>query len=225
MLSHNHINDTVLEAKTKPINFDKVDTSPYGFAILDGTTYGNVGWENFYVLNSEDSGVATYGNSGYFTGITSGDQVAYNPYFAADSSVFLSKGTFTFDSVQMTSAWNLKETVEIQGFDKKGNMIHDVTVKINDKGPLDVELHWDKVSRVTFVYNDNGKQDPNLTGSGNNVVFDDMVITNIKGTVTPPSEAHKIVADGAFGLNGHHESISSVHHMNDSAHPVHLVLA
>ena len=125
----------------------------------------------------------------------------------------------------MTSAWNKRATVDILGFDKNGNMVHDVTVTINSRRPLDVELHWDKVSRVTFVFNDDGKHDDKLTGYGNNVVFDDMVLSNIKGTVKPSADAHRIVADGAFGLNGHHESISSVHHVNDSAHPVHLTLA
>jgi hypothetical protein len=224
MTSTSHHNDAIVAAKTKPITFDDVNTSPYGFAVLSAG-YAKLNWSNLYVLNSEDSGVGYYGNSGYFTGITSGDQVAYNPYFATDASVYLSKGTFTFESVQMTSAWNKKETVDIVGYDKKGNVAYETTVKLTDKGPLDVQLHWKGVSNVTFFFNEDYKPDKNLLGTGNNVVFDDMVISKIKGTAGAEVSSHKIVADGAFGMNSHHESIAPIHHVVDAAHPVHVALA
>jgi len=216
--------DAVVEAKSKTLNFDKIDTSPYGFTVLD--TYARLTWENFYVLNSEDSGVGDYGNSGFFTGITSGDQVAYNPYTATDSSISLARGTFNFESVQMTSAWNKRQTVDIEGYDAKGKVIYEATVTINDKGPTNVELNWTNISKITFFYNDDYKPDPKLEGTGNNVVYDDMVLSPGKGAggAEPVSDSHRVVADGAFGQNSLHESIGANLHGLEVQHGVHVAL-
>lgn len=221
MISY-EINDSIVAAKQKLVDFENIDTTPYGFAVIQNG-YSKLNWSSFYALNSEDSGVGTYGNSGYFTGITSGEQVAFNPYTATEASISLTTGTFTFDSVQMTSAWNLKETVKIVGYDEDGAVAYSTKVKITDKGPLDVDLNWSGLSKVTFFFNDNGTPDPDLQGTGNNVVFDDFIFSRIRGTTDAP--AQKGVADGAFGMNAHHESISSVHHVADTAHPVNLHLA
>lgn len=217
--------DSIVAAKPKTINFDNVDTTPYGFAVLENG-YSKLNWENLYVLNIPNSGIEYYGNSGYITGNTSGDQVMYNPYSATDSSISLTTGTFTFESVQMTSGWNLKETVKIVGYDEDGGKLFSTKVKLTDKGPTDVELHWAGVSKVTFFYPEKFKADPDLFGTGNNVVFDDLVVSKVKGTTGGAGlDGHKIVADGAFGLNSHHESIGAVHHVNDVNHPVNLHLA
>lgn len=224
MLSH-EIDDSIVAAKSKLVDFENIDTTPYGFAVI-ANGYAKLNWSSFYCLNSEASGVGYYGNSGYFTGITSGEQVAYNPYFATESSISLTTGTFTFDSVQMTSAWNLKETVKIVGYDADGNVIDSMKVKLTDAGPTDVEAHWAGVSKVTFFFNDRYTPDPNLTGTGNNVVFDDFVFSKIRGTTGAAAlDGHKLISDGAFGQNSHHESISTVHHVADTAHPVNLHLA
>jgi hypothetical protein len=224
MLSHD-FNDSVVAAKSKTIDFEDVDTSPYGFAVLENG-YAKLNWEGLQVLNVDDSGVAYYGNSGYITGLTSGEQVMYNPYSATESSISLTTGTFTFDSVQMTSGWNLKEKVTIVGYDESGDEIFKQKVTLNDKGPSDVELHWAGVNKVTFFYPEKFKADPDLLGTGNNVVFDDLVVSKVKGTSGAAGvDGHHVVADGAFGINSHHESISTVHHVSDTAHPVNLHLA
>ena len=160
------------------------------------------------------------------TGATSGEQVMYNPYSATDSSIYLNSGTFTFESVQMTSGWNIKETVTIKGYDESGDEIYSEKVKLTSKGPADVELNWTGVNRVTFFYPEKFKQDPDLLGSGNNVVFDDLVVSKVKGKSGGAElDGHHAVTDGAFGVNTHHESIGSVHQVNDTAHPVNLYLA
>jgi hypothetical protein len=216
--------DSIVAAKSKTIDFDNVNTEPYGFAVLENG-YSKLNWENLYVLNIPNSGIEYYGNSGYITGNTSGDQVMYNPYSATDSSIYLNTGTFTFESVQMTSGWNISEKVTIKGYDESGDEIFSTKVKLTSKGPLDVELNWAGVNKVTFFYPEKFKQDPDLLGSGNNVVFDDLVVSKVKGTSGGADlDAHKI-ADGAFGMNSHHESIGSVHHVSDAAHPVNLHLA
>jgi hypothetical protein len=217
--------DSIVAAKSKTINFDNVDTEPYGFAVLENG-YSKLNWENLQVLNIPNSGIEYYGNSGYITGNTSGDQVAYNPYSATDSSIYLNSGTFTFESVQMTSGWNIKETVTIKGYDEGGDEIYSTKVKLTSKGPLDVQLDWAGVNKVTFFYPEKFKQDPDLLGSGNNVVFDDLVVSKIKGKSGGADlDGHHAVNDGAFGVNTHHESIGSVHHVNDTAHPVNVHLA
>ena len=217
-----HGEDTVILAKTKPINFDKIDTSPYGSALIENG-YSKLDWSNMYVINKVTSGIDYYGNSGYITGVTSGDQAAFTG-FGSPASVYIASGTFTFGSVEMTSGWNKKETVEIQGFDKKGNVIFDTTVKITDAGPTHVELNWAKVSEVLFTPL-TGKQDPNVTGAGLHVVFDDMVITAIKGTAAIAPSQHSVI-DGhaAFGA-AIHGPVDAHVPSHDLHQPVHLLLA
>lgn len=219
---HQFGSDTIVPAKSTTINFDDIDTSPYGIvAITNG--YAKLDWSNMYALNGSTSGIDIYGNSGYLTGATSGEQVAFTG-FGAPASVYIASGTFTFTSVEMTSAWNKKETVEIQGFDKNGNVIFDTTVKINDKGPTHVQLDWAKVSEVLFTPL-TGKQDPALTGSGLHVVFDDMVVTKIKGTAAIGPNQHSVLdAHSAFGAasHGHIDGPAPVHDLHT---PVHMVLA
>jgi hypothetical protein len=206
-------------AKAKPITFDDIDTTPYGSATIENG-YAKLDWSNMYVINSETSGIDYYGNSGYITGVTSGDQAAYTG-FGSPASVYIADGSFTFESVQMTSGWNKKETVEIQGFNSKGKVIFDEIVKITDKGPTLVELNWKGVSEVLFTPL-TGKQDPDLNGSGLHVVFDDMVISKIKGTASVGVDAHHFGdAKGAFAaavgtldapsVGGHHELLQPVH--------------
>jgi hypothetical protein len=217
--------DSIVAAKSKTIDFDNVNTEPYGFAVLENG-YSKLNWENLQVLNIPNSGIEYYGNSGYITGNTSGDQVMYNPYSVSDSSIYLDKGTFTFESVQMTSGWNISEKVTIVGYDQKGNELYSEKVKLTSKGPLDVQLDWAGVNKVTFFYPEKFKQDPDLLGSGNNVVFDDLVVSKIKGTSGGADlDGHHVVNDGAFGVNSHNESIGTVHHVTDAAHPVNLYLA
>lgn len=217
--------DSIVAAKSRTIDFENVDTTPYGFAVLENG-YKNLNWENLYVLNVPNSGVEYYGNSGYITGATSGEQVMYNPYSVTESSISLTTGTFTFESVQMTSGWNLKEVVKIVGYDENGDKLYSTKVVLSDKAPTDVELDWTGVNKVTFFYPDKLKQDPDLLGSGNNVVFDDVVVSRIRGEAGGAGvDGHHVVSDGAFGLNSHHESIGGLHHGADLAMPVNVHLA
>ncbi len=206
-------------AKAKTITFDDIDTSPYGSATIENG-YAKLDWSNMYVINSETSGIDYYGNSGYITGVTSGEQVAYTG-FGSPASVYIANGSFTFESVQMTSGWNKKETVDITGYDAKGKVLYEETVKITDKGPTLIELGWKGVSEVLFTPV-SGKPDPDLDGSGLHVVFDDMVISKIKGKAAiGVDDGHFADAKGAFaaavghhdapGIGGHHELLQPVH--------------
>lgn len=179
-----------INARTTTIGFDDFQLSGGRPAQGLPKHYDGLLWKGFNVYNSQ---YGPFGGSGYEYGCTSGTQAAVSNGHRS-ASVFLKDGTFTLDSLNMTAGWDTKLTVDITGY-RAGEAVYHQTVTLTDKAPLDVQLHFENVDRVTFDPS-HGKPD-DLIGSGDNMIFDDLVFSDVTHVESAPAmhpvELHPVV--------------------------------
>lgn len=167
--------DTVVAAKTKTLDFDDVDVTAFAGADFMPVGYGGLTWSDTWVVMDPNQFAADTPRSGYFTGVTSGTQVAWNN---GGAPLEITAKKFDLLSFNLTSAWDKKMDVDIVAY-KKGEIVYDETFSVNDKAPTFIELNLMGIDRITFEATEI-KLDPKSGGSGTFMVFDDMEFGTIK---------------------------------------------
>jgi hypothetical protein len=107
------------------VTFDNLSETATGSFVPNG--YQGLIWSNFFCFNAI---LATnrpeVGVSGYYYGMVSASNVAYNP-FGNPAGIDSAGTNFNFLSVYLTGAWHSNLNVEVQGF-RAGSLLYDTTV-------------------------------------------------------------------------------------------------
>jgi hypothetical protein len=133
------------------LTFDDIPTAPPSPGEPDQgivpNGYGGLNWDNFGVLNGLES-ETTYG---YFNGLVSTPNVAFNEY-GSPASIASPGGMFDLGSAYLTAALNLSTpvNVEVQGF--SGNtMLYDNTYTVYNNAPTLIDFDYEWVDEVNFI--------------------------------------------------------------------------
>ncbi len=163
----------IIEGEKVVVSFDDVvleygsdDSVPY--KILDN--YEGLSWDDHvYVVKG-----SSYGSSGYEVGTTSGDQVALNGY-APQETTFTFDEVSTFNSMNLTSAWDSTQDVTLEGY-LNGNLIYTSTSTINNLTSTFIELNWSEIDTLV------------LKNTGSHWAMDDFTYTSGNGNTFVISE-------------------------------------
>jgi hypothetical protein len=133
------------------LTFDDLPTTPpgpgqAGVGFLPNG-YGGLDWGNFNVID----GLAVDPSYGYYTGVVSPSNVAFNVN-GFPASISIDSGLFDLDSAYLTAALNLDTPldIEVQGFDG-ATMLYDNTYTVNNSGPTLIDFNYEGVNSVTFT--------------------------------------------------------------------------
>ena len=119
-------------ASATVITFDDI---PSG---MIGNGYQGLNWNNMYVTTPNAS------NGGYWTGIVSGQNVAYNSSF--QPAYFSSATSFSLQSIEVTKAWANGFT-RFEGY--VGNTLtYQLDVFSTTSGPVHVQFDWNHLNKV-----------------------------------------------------------------------------
>jgi len=109
--------------------------------------YGGLQWSGFGVIN----GAIQQVTSGYYTGMVSPDNVAFNyDEFDRNASISSSSTPFNFDSAYLTAAFAAGLQVEVQGFIGT-NLTYNNTYTMNDSSPSFINFDYMGVDEVKFL--------------------------------------------------------------------------
>ena len=163
-----------------------------GFLVVQdiGSGYQDLFWEDISFTNG-GAVSSRFANSGFETGIVSGEVVAFNN--GGRSGGFgLFEGTFDFKGGYFTAAYRNQLTVQITAFDSEFDDLNFVQVTLNTDGPGAVGGSTDQYtvaedgfidfgetfSGVSFILIQafGGRTAPDVTADGTQVIMDDLSI-------------------------------------------------
>jgi len=152
------------------ITFDDVSVSSPGETLVPNGYEGLV-WSNFWVLNAVPFGPS----SGYYNGLISDSNVAYNA-FGNPAEISALGRNFNLVSAYLTAAFTSNLSVQVQGF-RGANMVYEQTAVVTWTGPSLVMLNFQNIDRVEF--DSFGGLDAGIGGSlgdDQQFVMDDLTI-------------------------------------------------
>jgi hypothetical protein len=130
------------------------------FAVIPNG-YGGLNWDNFGVLD----GLAAEPSYGYYTGVVSPNNVAFN-LDGFPASISVSSGSFDLESAYLTSALNsvpIKQ-FQVQGF-AGGAVVYNNIYTVNNQGPTLINFDYVGIQSVTFTSGNQEIAMDNLTVS------------------------------------------------------------
>lgn len=132
------------------LTFDDLPmTQPYYGSVPNG--YGGLQWEYFGFLDPKRYPVDP---GGYLSGMVSEPYVAFNAYAHADGrttgSIYLTGGTFDFESAEVTSAWNYALTLDVLGY-RQGSLAYSNSYTLGNSAPSLLEFNYNGVDRVDVI--------------------------------------------------------------------------
>ncbi|MEW6267233.1 MAG: PEP-CTERM sorting domain-containing protein [Thermodesulfobacteriota bacterium] len=152
--------------------------------------YGGLNWSNFYILDA----VNYYSNpSGYYNGLVSGSNVAYN---AGGDIASISTGTFDFNGAYLTAAWNDDLSIDVLGYNN-GNLLYSTTVVVDTDGPTWFAFNYLGIDQV--VFNSYGGVNHGYNGGGTHFAMDDFTFN---AQAVPIPGAVWLLGSGLVGLIG-----------------------
>jgi hypothetical protein len=127
------------------LTFDDIPTGGGNPPIPNG--YGGLNWYNFGVLD----GLSVPPSYGYYTGLVSAPNVAFN-FYGSPASISVSSGLFDLDSAYLTSALNSQPTqyIQVQGYSGT-TMRYNNTYLVNNTGPTFINFDYLGINSVTFT--------------------------------------------------------------------------
>lgn len=173
------------------ITFDDLSDRGSGTAIANG--YQSLQWNNFFVLNSPADGPSA--NNGYQNGTVSGNNDAFNGYGTTAS--FGEAGGFTFNSAYFTAAWKTGLSVSVEGL-LGGVVVDSTNFLVNASGPTLETFNWSGIDTVQI--STSGGTDAFLTGSGEQVVLDNVKVSGPALQALPEPGSAMLLLTGAAGL-------------------------
>lgn len=168
------------------LTFDEIDAGT-GTQLSNG--YFGLDWNNFYVLNAPNYTPA----SGYLNGMVSPENVAFNG-FGNDASFSMGSGTFTLTSFYATAAWQDGLTLRVLGRNDGANLYSE-SFTLDSFAPTKLTFNWAGIDEV-YIATANGVENPDYSGDGKHVAFDNLVINGDDVTPGVPGPAAAL----AFGL-------------------------
>ena len=150
------------------VPFDDIHAPATGIIIPSG--YQGLSWSNFAVLNAVL--FTGGGTNGYFNGMVTVSNVAYNP-FGTPAEIDSLGTNFDFLSAYLTAAWNSNLNIEVKGF-SEGTLLYSTNVVVSWQGPTLIAFDYLNIDRLYF--NSFGGQDANLmpNGHGENFAMDNL---------------------------------------------------
>ena len=158
------------------LTFDNLSPGSDYSLVPDG--YGGLQWNNFGVISG--GGQPLY--SGYYNGMVSSPNVAFDPYGAPAS--ITSTTSFDLISAYLTAAWQNGLQLEVQGF-VGTTLTYDNTYTLNISAPTFFQFKYLGVDEVDFIRNSSYSQQ--------------FVMDNLTVSVPEPS-VFLLGALGAAGL-------------------------
>ena len=157
------------------VGFDDLNSNVTQGTPIDG--YNGIDWaDHVYVLNGLD-----YNNQqgGYDEAVTSGDSVAYNGGGASPTTLTFNE-VATFNSMQLTSAWDSTQSVTFTAF-LDGQLVYTSnTITINNITPTLIELNYEGIDQLV------------ITSTGSQWAMDDFTYTIGSETATPEASDSEI---------------------------------
>jgi hypothetical protein len=156
-------------AQTETLTFDDLSFNGLDGQIPNG--YGGLQWNNFFVQNTAQ-GTNLLGISGYFNGLVSPTNVAFNAFGGTAS--FSASNAFNLDSAYLTGAWNDGLQVEVQGF-VGDTLTYDNTYTVSSLGPTLINFNYLGVDEVELI--SSGGTAHGYEETGEQFVMDNLTIT------------------------------------------------
>jgi hypothetical protein len=151
------------------LTFDEFTLTSPGDTVPVPNGYGNLQWDNFYILNGLRSAQHP---SGFENALVSPDNFIWNGN--ANPAQISSVTTFDLNSAYMTADWMDGLQIEAQGF-VGGTLQYDNTYTINTTSPTLVTFNYFGVNQVTFI-GSGGTQHLGYNGSGPVFAIDNMTV-------------------------------------------------
>lgn len=177
-----------LSASATVINFDDFQQESW---INNG--YGSLNWSNFRVLNGHQ-----LPQSGYFNGMVSEKNVAYNANGFPAS--FSSGSAFTFNSLYLTAAWNDDLNLKISGY-RNGTLVNETSFLLSTASPILKTLNWTNIDTVEFVTS-GGIHHGGYSGQGTHFAADNLTINEPVISAVPEPETYAMLLAGVGLLGG-----------------------
>jgi hypothetical protein len=170
------------------ITFDDIPTPNLYASIPNG--YQGLTWSSNFSVLSAVQFTANGDLSGYYYGMVTPSNVAYN---GSASPVEVDSATnFDFFSAYLTGAWNSNLNIEVEGFDG-ATLLYSNTVVASATSPTLFTFDYLNIDRLTF--NSYGGQSAGFNYSGANFVMDNFTFESI-----PEPSSLLLTALGAVSL-------------------------
>ncbi|UCE99611.1 MAG: S8 family serine peptidase [Planctomycetota bacterium] len=150
-------------APAEVLTFDDVNAGTM-VPIPDG--YGNLNWDNFYVLDA-----ISYGDSGYRNGLVSGRFVAYNTY--ADPALVFDS-LIDFRGTYLTAAWRTGLNIKVEGY-RGAALVYTRTVVVDCYQPTWFDFNYNNIDKLRFS-SSGGNEAPGFPGSGEHFAMDNFML-------------------------------------------------
>jgi hypothetical protein len=171
------------------LTFDDLTPVVQFGTIHDG--YGELDWSN---MNYRNGNYIDAPNTGYYTGLVSGDYVAYNSSGAVASA---SNGTFDFTGAYLTAAWRDELQINVVGM-QGAFVAFDQTVEVNTSGPTWFGFNYEGIDELIFT-SYGGAQNPDFTaGSGAHFAMDNFTYNAVPEPSTLLLFGTGIIGIGVF---------------------------
>jgi hypothetical protein len=143
--------------------------------------YKGFTWSSsFYYINA-----TPYPLSGYYAGMVSSPNVAYNGWW--DDVAVSAASPFTFNGAYFTGAWNDGLEIDISGW-LGASKVHNTTVTVSSTTPTWVGLDWTNIDRLKF-HSYGGTHNPDYSGTGLHFVMDNFTYNEPISAVPVPGAA------------------------------------
>ncbi len=126
------------------VTFEDLSAAPPG-NIPNG--YEGLTWSNLWVLNAILWANGGAGTNGYYYGMVSPSNVAFNA--GGDPAEIDSATNFNFLSAYFTGAWNSNLNIEVQGF-RDTNLVYDETKVVSATSPTLCTFNFLDIDRLYF---------------------------------------------------------------------------
>jgi len=182
-------------ARATVVTFDDLPAAGLGGPIPNG--YGGLNWDNFYYINGDFDLT-----SGYFYGIVSPGNVAYNAFGAPADVMSVSSSTpFFFNGAYFTAAWNDNLQVTVTGY-SGATPVDSETVTLSATAPTFESFNYAGVTEVTFD-SFGGTPHPGYDGSGEHFAMDNFTYNQRVRSITPEPVSLMFFGTGLVAVSGY----------------------